>query len=78
MRCPSDARAVNVCHANLLICLLGFEPPNLQVVPALSLGSSWAQDLLMRLFPPSLGQEAKGLTNPPPPTEVDTLIDLVC
>ena len=32
----------------------------------------------MRPFLPSLGQEAKGLTNPPPLAEVDALIDLVC
>ena len=41
----------------------------------LHLGSSRVQGLTMRPFSSSLGQEAKGLTNPPPLTEVDALVD---
>ena len=75
--CSFGACAVSVCPAGLLIYLLGFVPPNLQAIPTLYLGPSWVQGLHMRLFPPSLGQKANGLTNPPPPIEVDALVDLV-
>ena len=43
-------------------CFSGLEPSNLQVIPTLRLGSPWVQGLPMKPFPPSLGQEAKGLT----------------
>ena len=44
----------------------------------LSAWLSWVQGLSIRSFPPWLSQVAKGLTNPPPPAEVDALVDLVC